>query len=75
MIYKYMYIVVLYNSHQCNMPCFVKISPLVPQKTFFDGFYHICHDVHGDHLGHVTWIIFIYALVPIPIDSSYQVWL
>ena len=43
------------RSPRCYIPSFVEIGPPVPERIF-EGFFHIGH---GDHLGHVTSIIFI----------------
>ena len=38
-------------------------SQPVPEKKIFEGFFAIYE--HGGHLGHVTWIIYIYIGYPI----------
>ena len=43
-------------SSRCNTPSFVEIGPPVPEKKIFMVF--TIH-VHGGHLGHVTWTIYI----------------
>ena len=46
------------------IPSFVEISPLVPEKKFFEGFFTLYG--HGSHLGHVTSIIIIYFHFNVP---------
>ena len=50
------------------MPSFVEISPPVTEKKFLKGFYNIWD---GDHLGHMTWII--YAHIGSPFISMFHV--
>ena len=39
-------------SPRCYIPSFVEISPPVPEKKIFEGFFTIYW--HGGNLGHVT---------------------
>ena len=52
------------RSHQCDIPGFVEISPPVPERKIFEGFFTIYG--HGGHLGNVTTIVSInfHCLVP-----------
>ena len=45
------------QSPQCYIPSFIKIGPPIPEKLMLKGFYHIYGQ--GDHLGHVTWTIYV----------------
>ena len=44
------------KSPQCNKQSLIEISPPIPEKLIFKGFYNIYG--HGGHLGHVTWTIY-----------------
>ena len=39
----------------------------------FEGFFAIY--VHGGHIGHVTWTIYINFPPPLPKEASYEMWL
>ena len=52
------------------MPSFVEIGPVVPEKKNFEGFLPYTVYGHGGHLGHVTWIIYIYIFIAIALDES-----
>ena len=43
------------------MPSFLEIDPPVLEKKIFEGFLPY---MHGGHLGHVTWIIYIHIGYP-----------
>ena len=54
------------------MSTFVEIGPSVLEKIFEGSFFIYGHD---GYLGHVTLIIYIYTLLPPPIDASHEIWL
>ena len=45
------------------MPSFFEIDLPVLEKKIFEGFFFIIYG-HCGHLGHVTWIIYIYIDYP-----------
>ena len=49
------------RSPRCYIPSFVKIGSPVLEKKIFEGFL-----LHGGHLGHVTWTIYINFRSPFP---------
>ena len=54
----------MYTSSQCYMPCLVEIGPPVLDKIFRRFLKGFTLYGHGGHLGHVTWIIYVYIGSP-----------